>query len=199
MQNRFKWWRPIFIWWAAYLIICLDPKVQNTKFRPKGFIKVKLCLSTDIAICGAEYFWIVKQSQERWLKCIALNDKIVSLIFNINFGPGIGWLPSSWKREMACCIVALKISVSGPFREMFAGWKLGHLESFSTCHLSLCPLWTAGMSGCTKGSFLEKSPRGLMGEGANLSYSTIPLSELRKCNSTNLLSFLQTLWFKKRT
>lgn len=44
-----------------YLMSCLlnhllGSNVQNTKFRPKGFIKVKLCLSTDIAICGAEYF-----------------------------------------------------------------------------------------------------------------------------------------------
>lgn len=40
-------------------------------------------------------------------------------------------------------VVTLKSSVNGLLTEMFAGWKRGYFESFPTCDLSLCPLWTA--------------------------------------------------------
>lgn len=67
---------------------------------------------------------------------------------------------------MSYCIVALKNGVKGVFTEMFEGWKLGHLESFPTHDLSLCPLWTERNVRMHQGQFSREKSEGVDRNGS---------------------------------
>lgn len=73
---------------------------------------------------------------------------------------------------MSSCIVAMKSGVNELFTEMFIGQKQGHLESFPTRDLSLCPLSTVRDVRCCQGNFLKRSQKGLLEKGAGALYSS---------------------------